>query len=113
MVDALTGDDIYTVFAPTNDAFADIQSDVNSLLANTDKTDLIAVLQNHLVSGESLAADVVALDSVENANGDDMSVSVSGDEVSVNGDSKITATDIKALNGVIHVIVYKVITTIN
>ena len=46
------------------------------------------MLQNHLVSGESLAADVVALDSVENANGDDMSVSVSGDEVSVNGDSK-------------------------
>ena len=112
VVDALTGDDIYTVFAPTNDAFADIQSDVDSLLANTDKTGLIAVLQNHLVSGESLAADVVALDSVENANGDDMSVSVSGDEVSVNGDSKITATDIKALNGVIHVI-DKVITTIN
>ena len=112
VVDALTGDDIYTVFAPTNDAFADIQSDVDSLLANTDKTDLTAVLQNHLVSGESLAADVVALDSVENANGDDMSVSVSGDEVSVNGDSKITATDIKALNGVIHVI-DKVITTIN
>ena len=54
----------------------------------------------------------MALDSVENANGDDMSVSVSGDEVSVNGDSKITATDIKALNGVIHVI-DKVITTIN
>ena len=48
VVDALTGDDIYTVFAPTNDAFADIQSDVDSLLASTDKTDLIAVLRNHL-----------------------------------------------------------------
>ena len=42
VVELLTGDDIYTVFAPTNDAFADIQSDVDSLLASTDKTDLIA-----------------------------------------------------------------------
>ncbi|HEX5633056.1 MAG TPA: fasciclin domain-containing protein, partial [Gemmatimonadales bacterium] len=68
-----------------------------------DKAKLAAILQYHVVSGEVLAADVVQLSSAKTLNGAAVNISVNGGVVKVN-DSVVTATDIKARNGVIHVI---------
>lgn len=108
---ALKADGPLTVFAPTNDAFAAV-SGIDGLLADSNKAPLIDILQNHVVSGENKAADVVELTAVETLNNKQMSVEVSGADVTVNGSSNVTATDVMCLNGVIHVI-DTVIATVN
>ena len=100
LVKTLKGKGPYTVFAPTDEAFAKIpKAELDALLA--DKEKLSAVLTYHVVPGKVMAKDVKAGD-VATVNGKTIKVTTDGG-VSVNT-SKVTATDIKASNGVIHVI---------
>ena len=100
LVNTLKGKGPYTVFAPTDEAFAKIpKADLDALLAN--KEMLTAVLTYHVVSGKVMAKDVKAGD-VATVNGKTIKITTDGGVV-VNT-SKVTATDIKASNGVIHVI---------
>jgi transforming growth factor-beta-induced protein len=107
LVETLSGDDEYTVFAPTDDAFAAaitaLGITAEELLADTET--LTSILTYHVVSGEVLAADVVGLDgqSVETVNGATVDITIDGDTVMVNDATVITA-DVDASNGVIHVI---------
>ncbi|NOH11852.1 MAG: fasciclin domain-containing protein [Chloroflexi bacterium] len=104
LVEALQGEGPFTVFAPTDDAFAALpEGALEGLLADTDA--LSNVLLYHVVEGKVLAADVVGLDGVdvETLSGDTVAVSVDGDSVQIN-DSNVIITDIEASNGVIHVI---------
>jgi uncharacterized surface protein with fasciclin (FAS1) repeats len=102
LVDTLAGEGPYTVFAPSDDAFAAVdQETLDGLLADPDA--LADVLLYHVVPGEYMAADVVTLESATTAQGADLPITVDGDTVMV-GDATVTATDIQASNGVIHVI---------
>jgi uncharacterized surface protein with fasciclin (FAS1) repeats len=101
LVDTLKGAGPFTVFAPTDAAFAALPSGVlDALLAN--QTALTEVLTYHVVSGKLMATDVVALISVTTLQGDDLLIDTS-DGVKIGG-ATITQTDIDCSNGVIHVI---------
>lgn len=102
LVDVLRGDGPYTVFAPTDEAFAAIpQEDLQALLA--DKAALTAVLTYHVVPGKVMAADVSKLSHATTVQGQDLDIAVDMGTVKVDN-AKVTATDIQASNGVIHVI---------
>ena len=101
--DTLRGPGPFTVFAPTDAAFAALPAGtLEALLADPEA--LADILLYHVVSGEVLAADVVGLNSATAANGDDISIAVVDGTVVLNGSANVTATDIMASNGVIHVI---------
>ena len=98
----LSGEGEFTVFAPTDEAFAKLpEGTLDSLLA--DVPALKDVLLYHVVSGTVLAADVVALDSAATLQGQEVSISVMGESVMVD-ESNVVITDIAASNGVIHVV---------
>jgi len=104
LVDTLKGPGPFTVFAPTDEAFAKLPAGtVESLLKPENKDKLTAILTYHVVPGEVMAADVVKLDEANTVNGKMLKVTTSGDGVMIN-DAKVTAADISASNGVIHVI---------
>ena len=99
--EVLTDKGPFTVFAPTDEAFAKLpEGTVEALLK--DKEALRKILLYHVVSGEVKAADVVKLDSAETLNGQSVTINTK-DGVRVNG-AKVIKTDIMAKNGVIHVI---------
>jgi uncharacterized surface protein with fasciclin (FAS1) repeats len=98
----LDGPGPFTVFAPTDEAFAAVPKEkLAALLA--DPKQLAAVLTYHVVPGEVLAADVVKLKTAKTAQGGSVSIVVSGDKVSIN-EAQVVKTDIRCSNGVIHVI---------
>ena len=100
MIDTLKGKSPFTVFAPTDEAFAKIpKADLDALLK--DKAKLTAVLTYHVVPGKVMAADVKA-GKVKTVQGSELTISTTGG-VMVDK-AKVTATDIAADNGVIHVI---------
>lgn len=100
LVNTLKGNGPYTVFAPTDEAFTKIpKADLDALLANKEK--LTAVLTYHVVSGKFMAKDLKAGD-VATVNGKLVKITTVGG-LAINT-SKVTATDIEASNGVIHVI---------
>ena len=102
LVETLKSDGPFTVFAPTDEAFAAIpKADLEALLA--DKEQLTAVLTYHVVAGKVMAADVVELDSATTVQGSDVDITVSNGGVMVDGANVVT-TDIETSNGVIHVI---------
>jgi uncharacterized surface protein with fasciclin (FAS1) repeats len=104
LVETLQGEGPFTVFAPTDEAFAKLPAGtVDSLLLPENKAKLISILTYHVVSGEVLAADVVKLSSVNTVEGQPLSISVDDAGVRVN-DANVTTTDVMASNGVIHVI---------
>jgi uncharacterized surface protein with fasciclin (FAS1) repeats len=106
LVETLKSKGPFTVFAPTNAAFAKLPAGtVESLLKPENKATLVKILTYHVVSGKVLAADVVKLDGkmVKTVQGSDVSIAVAGGKVKVN-DSNVIATDIETSNGVIHVI---------
>jgi uncharacterized surface protein with fasciclin (FAS1) repeats len=104
LVETLKGDGPFTVFAPTDEAFAKLPAGtVESLLKPENKAQLVAVLTYHVVPGKVKAADVVKLTSAKTVNGQAVTIKVADGAVSVDG-AKVTATDIAASNGVIHVI---------
>jgi uncharacterized surface protein with fasciclin (FAS1) repeats len=101
LVDTLKGPGPYTVFAPTDAAFAKLPpGTLEALLA--DKAKLTKVLTYHVVSGKVMAADVVKLTRVQTVEGQSVRITAS-QGVKVN-DANIVKTDIEASNGVIHVI---------
>lgn len=102
LADTLAGEGPFTVFAPTDDAFAALpQGTVEALLA--DIPQLTDILLYHVVSGEVLAADVLQLETAETLQGQPLDFVVDGQTVKI-GDVQIIITDIEASNGVIHVI---------
>jgi transforming growth factor-beta-induced protein len=103
LVDALNGEGPFTVFAPTDDAFAALpEGTVEALLA--DIPALTDILLYHVVSGKAMAADVVNLTSVTTLEGKDISIKVEDGNVFLNDSVQVIITDIEASNGVIHVI---------
>ena len=102
LVDTLKGDGPFTVFAPTDKAFAKIPKEKLEALLK-DKKALADVLTYHVVAGKVMAADVVKIDSAETVLGKPVKISVKDKKVMVNN-SIVEATDIECSNGVIHVI---------
>lgn len=101
LVDTLKGEGPFTVFAPTDEAFDKIpKADLDALLA--DKEKLTEVLTYHVVAGKVMAADVADMSSAETVQGSSLAISTT-DGVKVD-DATVVTTDIKASNGVIHVI---------
>ncbi|NUP94532.1 MAG: fasciclin domain-containing protein [Planctomycetaceae bacterium] len=104
LVDALSGKEPLTVFAPSDEAFAKLPAGtVESLLKPENKEKLAAVLKYHVVAGRHLAKDVVTLKEVATLNGKHAAIRVDGSGAHI-ADAKIVATDVLAANGVIHVI---------
>lgn len=102
LVDALKGKGPFTVFAPTDEAFAKLpKGTLESLLK--DKEALKNILLYHVVSGSVSSAEVVKLKSAETLSGQSVKISVKGDKVMIDK-SSVTAVDIATSNGVIHVI---------
>ena len=102
LVETLEGEGPFTVFAPTDDAFAKLpEGTLESLLA--DIPALTDILLYHVVSGKVMAADVVKLKSANTVLGKPVAVKVTNGKVAVN-DANVVITDIEASNGVIHVI---------
>lgn len=105
LVDTLKGKGPFTVFAPTDAAFAKLPKEtLESLLKPENKDKLTAILTYHVVAGEVLAKDVVKLNNATTVNGQRVEIAVKDGKVSLDGRSTVTTTDIKATNGVIHVI---------
>ena len=102
LVDTLKGPGPFTVFAPTDEAFAKLPpGTVDALLKDPEK--LKGILLYHVVSGKVMAADVVKLKTAKTVGGGVLTIKVMGDKVMVNNASVIK-TDIVTDNGVIHVI---------
>ena len=104
LVETLQSPGPFTVFAPTDDAFAALpEGTVESLLLPENKDLLISILLYHVVAGQVLAADVVGLDSAPTVNGASATITVDDNGVKVDA-ANVIQTDILASNGVIHVI---------
>ena len=101
LVDALSGDNPLTVFAPEDDAFDALT--VDALLQDENASLLAEVLQYHVVSGAALAGDLSDGDVLTTLQGDELRVSVTDGTVQING-ATVTQADIEADNGVVHVI---------
>ena len=104
LVDTLKGAGPFTVFAPTDEAFANLPAGtVEALLADIPK--LTAILTYHVVAGKVMASDVVSLNgkSATTVNGADVAISID-DGVKLNGSVNVITTDIECTNGVIHVV---------
>ena len=104
LVETLKGDGPFTVFAPTDEAFAKIDADtLKSLLKPENKSKLASILTYHVVSGRVAAADVVKLQSAKTVNGSEVTIKVVDGSVMIDG-AKVVATDIDCGNGIIHII---------
>jgi uncharacterized surface protein with fasciclin (FAS1) repeats len=104
LVDTLKGDEPYTVFAPTDEAFAKLpDGTVEMLLLPENKDKLVEILTYHVVAGKVTSAEVVTLEKAQTANGSDVAIKVVDETVFIN-DSRVVAADIQASNGVIHVV---------
>ena len=104
LVDTLKGDGPFTVFAPTDAAFAALPAGtVETLLKPENKDQLTAILTYHVVPGKVMSGDVVKLSNATTVNGADVAVTVMNGKVMING-ATVTAVDVAASNGVIHVI---------
>lgn len=104
LVDTLQGDGPFTVFAPTDEAFAKLPpGTVETLLKPENKKKLAAVLTYHVVAGKVEAADVVKLSGATTVNGQQADIAVKDGKVFVD-QAQVVTTDIECTNGVIHVI---------
>ena len=104
LVSTLKGEGPFTVFAPTDAAFAKLPAGtVENLLKPENKQQLVDILTYHVVPGKVTAAEVVGLDEAKTVNGKMIDVQAEGGSVKVN-DANVTAADVAASNGVIHVI---------
>lgn len=104
LVDTLNSAGPFTVFAPTDDAFAKLpEGTVDKLLKDVPK--LTAILTYHVLSGKVMAADVMKMDgkTAKTVNGADLKITTQGG-VNLNGSVHVTKTDIDCSNGVIHVV---------
>jgi uncharacterized surface protein with fasciclin (FAS1) repeats len=103
LVETLQGTGPFTVFAPTDEAFAKLpKGTVENLLKPENKEKLVAILTYHVVSGKVMAADVKTM-KAKTVNGQSLDVKVTDGAVTVDN-AKVVKTDVAASNGVIHVI---------
>lgn len=104
LIETLKGQGPFTVFAPTDAAFAKLpQGTLEDLLLPENKGQLRAILTYHVTTGEVLKVDILALPAVTTVHGSALAVGVDGKTVTVN-DARVTEADIMTANGVIHVI---------
>ena len=104
LVDAVKGPGPFTVFAPSDEAFAKLpKGTVETLLKPENKEKLKAILTYHVVPGKVMAKDVVGIKGAKSLNGQRIDVKVDGGKVMVDG-AQVVTTDIACTNGVIHVI---------
>jgi uncharacterized surface protein with fasciclin (FAS1) repeats len=104
LLDTLKGPGPFTVFAPTDDAFAKLPAGtLESLLEPENKAKLKSILTYHVVPGRVLAADVVKLDRAKTLQGQSVAIAATEGSVKIDGATVVKA-DVSASNGVIHVI---------
>ena len=104
LVETLKGKGPFTMFAPTDEAFAKLPpGTLEDLLKPENKEKLVSILTYHVVPGKVLASEVSKVSSVKTVNGQALSISTEGGAVMVDN-AKVTNTDIVCSNGVIHVI---------
>lgn len=104
LVDTLKGPGPFTVFAPTDEAFAKLPpGTLESLLKPENKAKLQSILTYHVVAGKVMAADVMKLSSAKTVEGESVAIKMMNGGVMVDN-AHVTKTDIMASNGVIHVI---------
>jgi uncharacterized surface protein with fasciclin (FAS1) repeats len=106
LVGVLSGTGPFTVLAPTNDAFAKLPAGtVETLLKPENKAQLVSILTYHVIAAKALSGDVIKLDgqAVKTVNGATVAITVKDGKVMVNT-ANVTAVDVLASNGVIHVI---------
>ena len=104
LVQTLKGPGPFTVFAPTDEAFAKLPAGtLETLLKPENKAKLTRILTYHVVSGKVMAADVVKVKSAKAVSGDTLTVMTQGSNVMIDK-AQVVKTDIAASNGVIHVI---------
>lgn len=104
LVDTLKGDGPFTVFAPTDEAFAALpEGTVDMLLKPENKDKLVAILTYHVVPGKIMAAEVMKLNSAVTVQGEAVMVGIDDGSVMINK-AKVVMPDVEASNGVIHVI---------
>jgi uncharacterized surface protein with fasciclin (FAS1) repeats len=104
LVDTLKGSGPFTVFAPTDEAFAKLPAGtVEDLLKPENKQKLISILTYHVVAGKVMASQVVKLHEAKTVNGQDVKIMVDGGKVMADN-ANVVQTDIQCTNGVIHVI---------
>ena len=103
LVETLQGTGPFTVFAPTDEAFAKLpKGTVEDLLKPENKAKLVAILTYHVVAGKVMAADVKTM-KAKTVNGQELDIKVAAGAVTVDN-AKVVKTDVAASNGVIHVI---------
>lgn len=103
LVDTLSGEGPFTVFAPTDEAFAKLpEMSLTGLMNN--KEMLTKVLTYHVVPGKVMAAQVAGMMSATSLEGDTIKIQASDQGVLLNDKANVTATDIECSNGVIHVV---------
>jgi uncharacterized surface protein with fasciclin (FAS1) repeats len=104
LVEALQGEGPFTVFAPTDDAFAALpEGTVATLLKPENRAQLVSILTYHVVAGDVTSKQVVKLDNADTLNGQRVDITVDKKGVRING-ALVTTVDIECSNGVIHVI---------
>ena len=104
LVDTLKGPGPFTVFAPTDEAFAKLPAGtVEELLKPENKEKLVAILTYHVVPAKAMAKDVAGLPAPKTVNGKELKLKADGGSVMVDK-AKVTKADIECSNGVIHVI---------
>jgi len=104
LVDTLKGPGLFTVFAPTDEAFAKLPAGtLDDLLKPENKNKLRAILTYHVIAGEVPAAKVITVSSAKTVNGQEVKITAMGDKFMVNN-AQVVKADIPASNGVIHVI---------
>ncbi|MGB3617982.1 MAG: fasciclin domain-containing protein [Catalinimonas sp.] len=104
LVETLQGDGPFTVFAPTNDAFAALpEGTVESLLKPENKEKLKSILTYHVVSGKVMSTDLSDGMNAATVNGADVMVNTT-DGVKLNDNASVVTADVEASNGVVHII---------
>ena len=105
LVETLKGEGPFTVFAPTDEAFAKLpEGTVESLLKPENKDKLVDILTYHVVPGKVMAKTAVTLDKATAVNKKDIALEVKSEALTLNGKAKVVKADIETTNGVIHVI---------
>lgn len=104
LVETLSGEGPFTVFAPTNEAFAKLPpAELQRLLKPANKDELAKILTYHVVAGDVMSSDLTNGQKVKTVEGQDLTITIAGDKVKVN-DATVVQPDIETSNGVVHVI---------
>jgi uncharacterized surface protein with fasciclin (FAS1) repeats len=104
LVETLKGEGPFTVFAPTDEAFAGLPAGtLEHLLRPENRAQLRRILTYHVVAGKVMASDVTKMDSIEAVSSDALAVTTRGGQVMI-GKARVVDTDLAASNGIIHVI---------